>query len=393
MNLFLDINIIYTDTFTKTIRRSNVIQDESSVNNWRKFELEQYKNINENKGAIIKILGLGYVLAVHTEHSLFMFKNVDSIKSSDENKDIQLASIDIWDVNYQEFFTSKLGYGGISKEDHGIIDTFGYIWYDKYNNRLYRIDDNSKFNIIDSNIKCYLDNMDPDDVVFANDKEHNRVLISFYKNGVALDTISYNYVINEFVSRHKYYFINAYNTKKKLYLLGNGFFHNFIEDHYLDIGTLPFYNNDFTGAYIDIIVNINYFDIKFIESIRYKLNQIITTQNDDNKRTKVKNIYYPGDYIRIYNDINDTGNIDAKTPDPNNNINKVENYNKPYWNLGNWNFSCIRNNIADYINNQLTNKEVSRFYGNYFIVRFMFDYNNNRIEFESLDYKLTDKRI
>lgn len=387
-----DKNIIYTDTFAKTIRRSNVIQDESSVNNWRKFEVEQYKNINENKGSIVKIFGLGYTFMVHTEHSLFVFKSLDSIKSSNENTDIQLASIDIWDVNYQEFFTSKLGFGGISKEHHGIVDTFGYIWYDKYNNRLYRID-NNKFNFIDSNIKCYLDNIRPDDVVFANDKEHNRLIMCFYKNGIAIDTISYNYSINEFISRHKYYYFNAYNTKKNLYLLDSKYFHNFIEGHYLDIGILPFYNNDFAGAYIDIIVNINYFDIKFIESIRYKLNQIITTQTDDNKRTKVKNIYYPGDYIRIYNDINDTGNIDAKTSDPNNNINKVENYNKPYWNLGNWNFSCIRNNIADYINNQLTNKEVSRFYGNYFIVRFIFDYNNNRIEFESLDYKLTDKRI
>lgn len=387
-----DKNIIYTGTFTKTIRRSNVIQDESSVNNWRNFEVEQYKNINENKGSIVKIFGLGHTFMVHTEHSIFVFNNLDSIKSSNENTDIQLASIDIWDVNYQEFFTSKLGFGGISKEHHGIIDTFGYIWYDKYNNRIYRID-NNKFNAIDNNIKCYLDNIRPDDVIFANDKEHNRLIMCFYKNYKAIDTISYNYNINEFVSRHKYYFINAYTTKKNLYLFDNIYFYNFIENHYLDINVLPFYDDGFDGAYIDIIVNVNYFDIKFIESIRYKLNQIITTQNDDNKRTKVKDIYYPGDYIRIYNDINDTGNIDAKTPDPNNNINKVENYNKPYWNLGNWNFSCIRNNIADYINNKLTDKEVSRFYGNYFIVRFIFNYNNNRIEFESLDYKLTDKRI
>ena len=47
----------------------------------------------------------------------------------------------------------------------------------------------------------------------------------------------------------------------------------------------------------------------------------------------------------------------------------------------------------NYINNKLTDKEVSRFYGNYFIVRFIFNYNNNRIEFESLDSKLTDKKI
>ena len=388
-----DKNIIYTDTFTKTIRRSNVIQDESSVNNWRKFEIEQYKNINENKGSIVKIFGLGYILAVHTEHSLFMFKSVDSIKSSEENKNIQLASIDIWDVNYQEFFTSKLGYGGIGKEYHSIVDTFGYIWYDKYNNKLYRIDGDNKFNVIDNTIKCYLDRIKPDDVIFANDKEYNRLIMCFYKNGTALDTISYNYNIGEFISRHKYYFTNAYNTKKNLYVLGNKHFHNFVESEYLNIDLLSCYNTNSAGAYIDIIINERYFDIKFIESIRYKLNKIINTPIDFNKRIKTKNIYYPGDYIRIYNDINDTGNIDAKTPDPDNNINKVENYNKPYWNLGNWNFSCIRNNIADYINNTLTNKEVSRFYGNYFIVRFIFNYNNNRIEFESLDYKLTDKRI
>lgn len=58
------------DVYNKTIRRSNIIQDESRENAWRKFGLEAYKNITENKGIIINLVGIGNLVLAHTEHSL-----------------------------------------------------------------------------------------------------------------------------------------------------------------------------------------------------------------------------------------------------------------------------------------------------------------------------------
>lgn len=77
-------DIINITRFDKTIRRSNVIQDESEVNAWRIFPIEGYKNITENKGSITNLVGIGYYLLVHTQHSMFMFDISAALKTRDE---------------------------------------------------------------------------------------------------------------------------------------------------------------------------------------------------------------------------------------------------------------------------------------------------------------------
>ncbi len=64
-------DVIDIDFYGKTIRRSNVIQDESRENAWRKFGLEAYKNITENKGVITNLVGIGNLVLSIYEHSLF----------------------------------------------------------------------------------------------------------------------------------------------------------------------------------------------------------------------------------------------------------------------------------------------------------------------------------
>lgn len=102
------------EEYDKTVRRSNVIQDESRVNAWRTFPVEGYKNITENKGIITNLIGIGTYLLVHTQHSLFMFNGDATLKT--EDKDIQLAQPDAFDTNYVEVFTSDHGYGGLQDD-------------------------------------------------------------------------------------------------------------------------------------------------------------------------------------------------------------------------------------------------------------------------------------
>ena len=146
--------------YTKTIRRSNVIQDESKSITWRRFPIEAYKNISENKGAITNIIGTGTSLLVHTEHSLFLF-DVNNLLSTVDNT-IQLTQPDSFEVAYKEIFSSILGYGGLKDEDAYIVGEYGYIWFDS--NNLFQYDYKSTnrgrtepaLALLDNDIKEYI---------------------------------------------------------------------------------------------------------------------------------------------------------------------------------------------------------------------------------------------
>lgn len=169
-------DIIDIDFYGKTIRRSNVIQDESRENAWRKFGLEAYKNITENKGVITNLVGIGNLVLAHTEHSLFMFDLNNELKTIDQN--IQLHQPDAFDIGYKEVFTSELGYGGLQDKRSAIVDQFGYIFYNNDDNNIYRFD-NNQLAIISNDIVEWLVKAKPNNVRFANDIRNNRLLIKF----------------------------------------------------------------------------------------------------------------------------------------------------------------------------------------------------------------------
>ena len=99
---------------------------------------------------------------------------------------------------------------------------------------------------------------------------------------------------------------------------------------------------------------------------------------------------YAGKAIRVYNDLIDTGwlNCEVDTDEKGHPNNAIDNFDKPYWNLGNWNFNYLRD-----INNHNANPE-ARLFGNYFVISFDFGNVDTLIEFENLDVQLTkDKEL
>lgn len=366
--------VVTQNKFPKTIRRSNIYQDESHNNAWRQFEQEQYKNISENKGDVIKLISIGYYFIAHTEHSMFLFNSTDTLQS--EEGKIQLANTDIWDVNYKEVLTSTLGYAGIQKEWSGIVGSFGYIFYDRDSRRLYQYD-NQQIKFIDKDITNFIRSLDNYNAKFVEDKKNNRILINFVGSNNSSIILSYNYGTNTFVSRHDYKYFNGYNTKENIYLIDK------------DMQTIKDFNSNVCGnSTIDIIMNNNYETMKYIDNIYYKIREINKT-NDAYEYSPVErfNTYYSGDKLRIYSDICDTGVLNIANANPEKTINKVGDYTKPYWRLGNWHFNALRDNMAEYINNQVSNSGASRMYGNYFITHFEFN-TTAPVEVESIDGKL-----
>ena len=375
---------IQTNVFSQTFRRSNVIQDESYTNSWRKFEIEQYRNINENKGKIIKLISIGKYFIVHTEHSMFLFNGTDTIKSEEGN--ISLASVDIMNLSYQEILTSKLGYAGINKEYHGIIGTFGYIYYSEDDNAIYRYDQN-KLEIIDSGITNYIKGIE--DIEFGDDKERNRLLIQIKCNNNYY-ILSYNYLLNRFISFHHFRIkdnsidllinkpLSFYSTKNTIYINynTNDINHNIIN---------TFSNEYFADASISIIHTNKYELMKYLDFIVYKINKIDKSKSIDKYPVEGKDEHYASDAIEIYSEHCNTGYLEFNTSE---NLNSPNNYMTPYWRFGNWHFNAIRNKIND----DIPDDEKSRVFGNWFVVKFYFD-TNQKVEIESLEFNTSIAEI
>lgn len=394
-------DLVSIDIFDKTVRRSNVIQDESRENAWRQFPIEGYKNITENKGKITNLVGVGTMFLVHTEHSLFMF-NTDNMLVNNSNQQVQLAQPDAFDVKYQEVFTSSLGYGGLQDDKAYVLDQFGYIFYNNDFHRFYQFD-NGQLGLIDDDIIQWLDIYKPYNVRFANDKFNNRLLIKMnYKVGTTEKdaVISFNYNHKSFISFHDYYFDEAFNTKSNLYLKCN-----LLNDLDCSLHSFDRNNNNY-GSFdniknsigtpttkpssIGIVINSNYDTIKFLEYITYKLNKVANPADVDYTNSPIEGHItpYSGDLLRIYNNQINTGSLNILV-DSEDAKNIFCNYEKPFWELGNWNFSYLRNNIANRANyGDAFN--MSRLYGNYFVIEFTFNNTDNcKIEFEELKCNMT----
>ena len=377
--------------FNRTIYRSQVISDEGRTNNWRYFENDAYKNIEENKGNITNLLAIGNYLYVHTEHSLFAFSEDNTLSMNNQN--LQVATPDIFDTEYKEVFITKLGYGGLQDKDAWIAGQFGYIWFDSDTKQILKVYSNS-MDIISKDIQEWLENCDIVSVRFANDIINNRILINISikdKNqNIKYFTLSYNILSKTFISFHDYHFTKSYNTKNKLYYLTNNTINQYNKNNYGN-------NIDDSKSYsVSFIVNNYYNVIKYLENIIYKLRKRNIKSEDyiyslipsgGNFPVEKGLIPYEGTGVRVFNDIIDTGNIvfnsiDSTTNKPKNTINEFK---TPYWDLGNWNFNYLRD-----INNSLD----SRLYGNYFVIHFFFGNVDTLIEFENLDVQLTkDKNL
>lgn len=375
----------YKNEFNKTIRRSNVIQDESMINKWRYFTIQDYINIFENKGDIVNIINFNNVLLIHTTCSLFNINPKNYINSNSDDK-IRIDDKDIFDSNYSEMLFSELGYGGLINKEQSCYGSFGYIWFNEETKRFMLLSD--KITNIDNNIFEWSKKNNIENVVFAKDEERNRILINFTYNKINKATLSYNYNLQKFIAFHEYNFDRAINTENKLYLINNNYnekYSIFDEETY-NVFNITNNDIDFHNSKIIIMINVNYDVIKFIEYITYKISAIIKNSYNvyNDSPVEMKDLLYAASSIRIYNDFVDTGKIDLHIDE--NTLNSVDKYKKPYRHLGNWNLNYLRdiNNASNGENS--IDDERSRICGNYFYIEMEFDKPKNTDYFEIEDF-------
>lgn len=436
-----DVN--YKDIKSYTIRRSNIISDESLYNNWREFESDAYKVINVSKGKINNLFGVSNNLYIHTENTILCINKDNTLKA--ENTEVQLATRDLFEGEPVEVLIGNHGFGGLQTQDSWCFNHLGYFFIDRDSKRIYLFNDNHLTDL-STDIIALLNNITIDNGWLETDFVNDRVIvcIQYHTDKVAKDyiTLSYSLKSKKWLSLHDYYFSRCLNTKNRCYFWGNDYEvanQLFCLSKSADLGCYSLLtNNSFLfpeshiiddkkvrqSAIFDIIFNENYLASKSIDSINYIINKVfdyadslITRMAEpsmENNTFGDKN-HYAGDLLRIYTDSNDTGNIDISINDE---VNQYNDYKKPHYDNGYWQFNYFRNalivaatekqllrrlGVKD--KSQLSAEQQAKFdenlknyvpsdnrnliYGRYFVVRFIFDNTDNipfRFETLSINY-------
>lgn len=374
----------YISRFYKTIYRSNQQGDENYKNSFREFEFNNYKIINENKGKITNIVGLGLTLLVHTEKSLFIFDRSPKLSSK-----LRSEIPDSFDVEYQEVFPNEVGYGGLQDNRECIVCPFGYIWYDNLSKTIYRYD-NSQSDILSSDIVEFIKKLDIYTVRFAYTKDKRLLICIYYlPNGSesrSFDycntiTLSYDTNTRKYISLHDYSFTRSYNTYNQTYLFNhiksNDSLYVFNKDkvNYLELQDkvytyIPTYSiNGELASYIDFVITSPFEVTKVLESVSYVLHTIDKSLGMFDNITRL--IRYSGDNMIIYTDSCYSGVLDIHVD--NNNVNELDGYKYPYYEKGGWNINYFRNIISKENSNELPTTIIK--------------YNNdtNKYEFAKID--------
>lgn len=403
-------NLNYDSYKRATIRRSDVIGDESLANSWRHFRANNYKVLSKNKGNITNIVGVGTAFFVHTEHSLFYLNRDNLLKTSGDTA--QLKMPDLFEVEPIELFTSNHGYGGLQHPQAWTVNSNGYWFVDADNKRIYNFDNNHLTDLT-SDILNWMNNVQIADAHMVTDFANARVImcLAYYSEDVgdrehnqpAYITLSFNMISKKFVSIHDYKFNLGVNTKNHCYfyyaVTTSSFLYCFhkntplgfygktgdyagLDDHAYGFPAmstnLTIQNEDGTEetrtvhpAIFDIIVNENYNIPKCINSISYILNKEYAYFSNQVTRMAEPLMgngtygdieHYSGDKLRIYTDSNDTGDLDISghkmINDDTVTRDKTPDYKVPYYDKGVWNFNYIRN----YISTPLTKEEICKRY-------------------------------
>lgn len=420
-------DIVYLEHKNSSIRRSNIIGDESTENSWRHFSADNYKVINRKKGDITNLFGVGNNLYIHTKNTILCINKDNTLKA--QNTEVQLATRDLFEGEPVEVLIGNHGFGGLQTQDSWCFNHLGYFFVDKDSKRIYLFNDNHLTDL-STDIIALLNNIIIDNAWLETDFVNDRVLvcIQFHTDKVAKDyiTLSYSLKSKKWLSLHDYYFSRCLNTKNKCYFWGNDYAvanQLFTLSKTANIGDYnSLLNNCFLfpeshivneektlqSAIFDVIFNDDYLTSKSIDSINYIVNKVFDYADElitrmaepsmENNTFGDKN-HYAGDLLRIYTDSNDTGNIDISI---NNEVNQYNDYKKPHYNNGYWQFNYFRNAIIiaatekqllrrlgvkdksqlspeqqakfdENLKNYIPNDNRNLIYGRYFVIRFIFN--------------------
>ena len=397
--------------FDNTIRQSEVLSDDQIKKTSFNFKANNYYNVQTNRGIITKLLSIANNIYCHCEDALFKFNNTTSLATTDA-QDVNVTSKNLFDVGISIVSDSEYGYGGLSKYHSSAITNKYYFFYDAVVNHLYRYDGQSNMLSFDTPIKNILKYQHIDDAILINDESNDRILIQLISDNKIKCVVSYNYIINKFISLHNINLDNIIYSRTNVYGYNSEMIIKMFDDDSKN------YDYAFLKAEYDMLKEFS------TESGVI----VVFPAGDDNCMALTSVSYVCGNYkhkllknyeftpkdgiktyvkaLQIYSDQTETDVMDVEDIRCDNkemhryydrlNANAISGYMKPIYEVGYW--------FANYFRNRLNNKPLytektidkygttladlsdnkSLIYGKWIAVKLEF-VDGNRIKFDSIN--------
>lgn len=408
-NVYNSTNNVYR--FDNTIRSSKLTGDEERIYVYN-FNATDYYNVPTNKGIITNLVAVGDSILVHTESSLFKFTGTNSLMASG-GEDVQTKESDVFDTGITEVFGSVNGFGGLKNSLYSCVTYNGYFWFDSDSKRIYVYTGNGQLAVISDQIENIINNTTK--VLFADDFYNDRIFITTDKY-----TISYNTKVKAFVSYHDFTFRHSHTTKTNCYLYGKDAgaspdiytisefpqYGTYTNEMYNKLESTAYETNNATdknASVIDIICKEDYENIKELQAIDWTCHArgAIDKNLFDMYKNTIFNYYsYGGDKIKIYSNCTHTDYVDvpnmSQSYNNRNDMNNRNYYQYPYSYKDKWCWNYFTSvKLTDdfkYANKLPTSTPVradnkTTLYGNYFVVRFVFEPNSYLNDNTSLDFE------
>ena len=318
--------------FNNTIRCSNANVDEIYRYVYR-FEATDYYNVPCNRGIITNLVSIINNLYVHCEHSLFKFTDNRTLNS--ETEEVVLQENDIFNSGITEMFDAQYGYAGLTNKKHSLVTYNAYIFYDSIGKAIYAFQGEQQLANIGNSIKKLINELNPTDIRFVADEQHNRFFVNFI-NGTGNVCLSFNFANNSFVSIHDIEFRHGFHTRSNTYFIHDNLssgtligwsiykIKDFIEVTSGGVTTRNYvaYQNCYkeslvtiydsinsnlnnlkcVNSCLDVIVNVEYEKVKVVNYLNWICSDVQYYNVNDNFVAEEQNSKYPADKIRIYTD-------------------------------------------------------------------------------------------
>lgn len=243
------VNLDFVTEFPERIIRSRVQKvEDSGINDWRTFPVNNYYEMPKNRGPITNIKGDGYNIIINQLYSVFRTRGKIEIATS--GGAATLGAGDLFEFPPQEMLATEEGYAGCQHQFSCLLTKAGYFFIDAEQGKVYLLGSDLKeisgegtYNFFFDSLSGVADNpLISNGITVGYDGEYNRVILTKNNNGF---TYSYSIDIGAWVSFHDYQPHQMFHTRDGLYSSFNNryYIHNdpTKKGIYYDDSIYPFY--------------------------------------------------------------------------------------------------------------------------------------------------------
>jgi len=134
----LPYQLVQPTSFSTRVIRSGKTTSSSLIDNFRIFEADQVRELNNNKGELWKITAMNSLLLFHMENTLYQTKGKQKMQTS-EGSEAYIGQGDIFEQEPDELRQTDGGYMGTRSQWAATVTPYGYFSVDNLNRRIFFI--------------------------------------------------------------------------------------------------------------------------------------------------------------------------------------------------------------------------------------------------------------